>query len=86
MEGSFVLLTQQIKAVHKDLLAFETKTEQRFKTVDQRFDRLENKVDAMDVKIDGFAKALHGIVRDTVYEANRARQEALASTMRNGIE
>ena len=34
LEGSFGFLTQQVKAVHKDLLAFETKTEERFKKVD----------------------------------------------------
>jgi hypothetical protein len=37
LEGSFGFLTQQIKAVHKDLLAFQTKTE-------RRLDRLETGV------------------------------------------
>jgi hypothetical protein len=37
LEGSFGFLTQQIKAVHKDLLAFQTKTE-------LRLDRLETEV------------------------------------------
>jgi hypothetical protein len=37
IEGSFGFLTQQIKAVHKDLLAFQTKTE-------LRLDRLETEV------------------------------------------
>src|ERR1700686_3430102 len=30
LEGSFGFLSQQIKAVHKDLLAFQTRAEQRF--------------------------------------------------------
>lgn len=63
LEGSFGFLTEQVKSVHKDLLAFEEKTE-------QRFDRLENKVDALDrkidAKVDGLAKALPGIVRDAL--------------------
>ena len=70
IEGSFGFLTEQVKSVHKDLLAFEEKTE-------QRFDRLENKVDALDrkidAKVDGLARALPGIVIDAVREANRER-------------
>ena len=70
IEGSFGFLTEQVKSIHKDLLAFEEKTE-------QRFDRLENKVDALDrkidAKVDGLARALPGIVIDAVREANRER-------------
>jgi hypothetical protein len=77
LEGSFGFLTQQVRTVHKDLLAFEEKTEQRFKNVDRRFDRLEGKVDGLDrkidSKIDGLAKALPRIVGDAVREANRER-------------
>jgi predicted nuclease with TOPRIM domain len=65
IEGSFGFLTQQVKTVHKDLLAFQEKTE-------QRFDRLENKVDALDrkidTKVDGLAKSLPGIISDTMRE------------------
>ncbi len=84
LEGSFGFLTEQVKAVHKDLLDFEAKTEQRFVKVDERFDKvdkrfdnLEHKVDGLDrkidSKIDGLAKALPGIVGDAVREANRER-------------
>jgi predicted nucleic acid-binding Zn-ribbon protein len=68
LEGSFGFLTQQVKAVHKDLLGFEAKTEERFKKVDQRFDRL-------DGKVDGLIKALPGIVGDAVRGANRERDK-----------
>jgi predicted nuclease with TOPRIM domain len=65
IEGSFGFLTQQIQNVHKELLTFEEKTE-------QRFDRLESKVDALDrkidTKVDGLAKALPGIISDTMRE------------------
>ena len=65
IEGSFGFLTQQIQNVHKGLLTFEEKTE-------QRFDRLESKVDALDrkidTKIDGLAKSLPGIISDTMRE------------------
>ena len=65
IEGSFGFLTQQIQNVHKELLTFEEKTE-------QRFDRLESKVDALDrkidTKVDGLAKSLPGIISDTMRE------------------
>lgn len=79
LEGSFGFLTQQVKGVHKDLLVFEEKAEQRFQKVDERFDRLESKIDAIDRKIDhkidGLAKALPGIVGDAVRDANQGRDK-----------
>ncbi|MEA2876415.1 MAG: hypothetical protein QOF14_1611 [Hyphomicrobiales bacterium] len=86
IEGSFGFLTQQVKEVHKDLLEFEARTEQRFNTVDERFDqvdkrfdRLESKVDGLDRKIDskvdGLAKAMPGIVGDEVRQALREDRE-----------
>ena len=86
IEGSFGFLTRQISDVHKDLLAFEARTEQRFekvdqqfKGVDQRFDRLESKVDALDRKIDskvdGLAKALPQMIGDTMRDVMREERE-----------
>lgn len=86
IEGPFGFLTKQVQGVHKDLLAFQESTEQRFnqidnrfEQVDKRFDRLEHKVDGLDrkidTKIDGLAKALPGIVGDAVREANRERDK-----------
>jgi predicted nucleic acid-binding Zn-ribbon protein len=72
LEGSFGFLTQQVGAVHRDLLAFQEKTEQRFNEVDTRFDRLESKIDSLDrkidTKVDGLAAALPGIIGDTMRE------------------
>jgi hypothetical protein len=44
LEGWLGFLMQQINAVHKDLLAFQAKTEQRFANNDDRLDRLERGV------------------------------------------
>jgi predicted nuclease with TOPRIM domain len=77
LEGSFGFLNDQIKAVHRDLLTFQEKTEERFdqidtrfNRIDQRFDGLEGKVDSLDrkidVKVDGLARSLPGIVRDVL--------------------
>ena len=54
IEGSFGFLTEQVKGVHKDLLAFQAKTEQRFDEVDQRFDQVDTKLDKIDGKVDRF--------------------------------
>jgi predicted nuclease with TOPRIM domain len=65
IEGSFGFLTQQIQNVHKELLAFEEKTEQRFDRLDSKVDALDRKI---DTKIDDLAKSLPGIISDTMRE------------------
>jgi hypothetical protein len=78
-EGTFGFLAHQISDLHKDLLAFQEKTEQRFDKLDGRLDgvdgtldRLESKLDSVDrkidTKIDGLAKSLPGIISDTMRE------------------
>jgi hypothetical protein len=52
LEGSFGFPTQQTKAVHKDLLAFEEKTEDRFKHVDARFDKVDVQLDRVESRLD----------------------------------
>jgi hypothetical protein len=44
IEGSFGFLTQQVKSMHRDLLAFQTKTEQRFDQVDGKIDQVDRGV------------------------------------------
>jgi archaellum component FlaC len=52
VEGSFGFLTQQIKGVHQDLLAFQERTEQRFDRVDQSFDAIDGRLDKVDNRLD----------------------------------
>ena len=52
LEGSFGFLTQQVKAVHKDLLTFQEKTEQRFERTDARFDKVDGRLDKVDGRLD----------------------------------
>jgi predicted nucleic acid-binding Zn-ribbon protein len=72
IEGSFGFLTQQVQNVHKELLAFEEKTEQRFDRLEGKVDALDRKIDSVDrkidTKIDGLAKSLPGIISDTMRE------------------
>ena len=75
IEGSFGFLTQQIKTVHKDLLAFQERTEQRFDKIDGRFKKIDGRFDKVDGRLDVLDRGLRGlrsdlpkIVGDTVRE------------------
>jgi predicted nucleic acid-binding Zn-ribbon protein len=65
LEGSFGFLTRQVQTVHKDLLAFEAKTEDKLKEHDKRFDKIER-------DIQGLRDDLPKIVVDAVREVNAA--------------
>jgi tetrahydromethanopterin S-methyltransferase subunit G len=51
-EGTFGFLAYQISTFHKDLLAFQEKTEQRFDQIDTRFDRVDGRLDKIDSRLD----------------------------------
>ena len=63
LEGSFGFLTRQVQTVHKDLLAFEGKTEDKLKEHDKRFDKIEQ-------DIQGLRDDMPKIVGDALCEAN----------------
>jgi hypothetical protein len=67
IEGSFGSLTQRRKGAHKDLLAFQARTEQRFDKVDGRLDRLDKGL--RDLRAD-----MPGIVGSTMREVLRERR------------
>jgi tetrahydromethanopterin S-methyltransferase subunit G len=69
IEGSFGFLTQQIKGVHKDLLAFQAKTDQGFTKVDQRFDKVEGRLDRVEKEVRGLRTDMPGIVGAAMREA-----------------
>src|SRR5437016_8821540 len=80
IEGSFGFLTRQIKSVHKDLLTFQAKTEQRFEAVDQkfaavgaRFDKVDGRLDRLDTGIRKLREDMPGIVGDAMRTVSRAR-------------
>jgi hypothetical protein len=77
-EGSFGFLTRQIKGVHKDLLTFQARTEQRFDGIDGRFDRVngrlggvEGRLDRVESEVRGLRKDMPGIVGDAMRAALR---------------
>ena len=73
IEGSFGFLTQQIKGVHKDLLTFQAKTEQRFDAIDVRFDKVDSRLDRLDTGIRKLRDDMPGIVGDAVRTVIRPR-------------
>jgi len=52
LEGGFGFLTQQVRAVHLDLLNFQDQTNQRFDKVDGRFDKVDGRFDKVEGRLD----------------------------------
>ena len=80
IEGSFGFLTRQVKSVHKDLLAFQAITNQRFDKVDSRLDKVDGRLDRVDGRLDRVEKGVRtlredmpGIVGSAVRDALRER-------------
>jgi hypothetical protein len=57
MENSFVFLTQHMKAFHKDLLAFQARTDQRLAKLDGRLDMLERRIRALHEDMPAIVRA-----------------------------
>jgi chromosome segregation ATPase len=70
LEGSFGFLTRQVQTVHKDLLAFEAKTEDKLKEHDKRFDKIDGELDYLRRDVRGLRSDLPKIVGDAMREAN----------------
>jgi tetrahydromethanopterin S-methyltransferase subunit G len=51
-KGTFGFLAHQISTFHKDLLAFQERTEQRFDRIDAKFDRIDGRLDKIDSRLD----------------------------------
>src|SRR5262245_52676468 len=64
LEGSFGFLTQQVREVHKDLIAFQARTEQRFEKVDRRFDKVDGRLDRVDGRLDRVEKEVRTLRKD----------------------
>ena len=89
LEGSFGFLTDQVKGVHKDLLAFQEKTEQRFDRIDGRFeqvdgrlhkvdgrlDRIESRLDHIEISVKDLRHDMPGIVSDAMREVLHERDK-----------
>jgi septation ring formation regulator EzrA len=68
LEGSFGFLTRQIKGVHRDLLAFQTRTEQFQARTEQRFDKVDGRLDRVEKDVRALRQYMPGIVSSAVRE------------------
>ena len=73
-KGTFGFLVHQISTFHKDLLAFQERTEQRFDQIDAKFDRMDGKFDKIDGRLDH--------VDSNVRELRTDLPKIIADTMR----
>jgi hypothetical protein len=87
IEGSFGFLTQQIKGVHKDLLAFQARTEEKLREINGRFDKVDRRFDKVDGRLDHLEKGLGslrsdmpGIVAGAMREVQREQRRKSPKT------
>ena len=64
LEGAFTFLTQQVRAVHADLLGFRTAMEERFDRVEQRLDGMERRIGGVEQRLGGVEHELGSLRRD----------------------
>ena len=74
-EGSFGFLTRQVQGVHKDLLRFEEKTDNKLQTIDGKLREHDGRFDRLDQDLKGLRTDLPKIVGDTMREVNREERE-----------
>jgi|HubBroStandDraft_6_1064221.scaffolds.fasta_scaffold410546_2 hypothetical protein len=63
-KGTFGFLVHQISTFHKDLLAFQEKTKQRFDRIDAKFDRIDSRSDKIDGRLDHIDRNVHELSTD----------------------
>jgi predicted nucleic acid-binding Zn-ribbon protein len=73
LEGSFGFLTRQIKGVHKDLLAFQARTEQRFDKNEKELRALRGEFGTLREEFGGLRDDMPGIVGTALREVLRER-------------
>ena len=82
LEGSFAFLMEQVKGVHRSLLAFQESAEARFDGVEGRLDRVEGRLDGVESEVAGARQdvrglrdALPAIVGDAMREVMRESRD-----------
>ena len=78
LEGSFGFLTQQIKGVHKDLLAFQAITKHRFDKVEGRLDKVEGRLGGVEGRLDRVEKGVRTLREDMPAIVGSAVRDGLA--------
>jgi hypothetical protein len=81
-EGTFGFLAHQISTFHKDLLAFQEKTEQRFDQIDAKFDRMDGRFDKIDSRLDHVDRGVRELRTDIRKIVGDTMREVLAEQSR----
>jgi predicted RNase H-like nuclease (RuvC/YqgF family) len=81
-EGTFGFLAHQISTFHKDLLAFQKKTEQRFDQIDARFDRMDGRLDKIESRLDHNDRNVRDLRTDMRKIVGDTMREVLADQSR----
>ncbi|MDP2621321.1 MAG: hypothetical protein Q8P46_14305 [Hyphomicrobiales bacterium] len=71
LEGSFGFLTEQVKGVHRDLLGFRERTEQRFDQVEAEIREVREETRQIRQETRQLRDDMPGIVGDAVREVLR---------------
>jgi hypothetical protein len=74
--SSFGSLTQTISAFHRDLLAFQARTEERFDRMYHRLDSADGRFDRIEKRIRNLRRNLPGIVIRAMREGLRERRKS----------
>jgi tetrahydromethanopterin S-methyltransferase subunit G len=80
LEGSFGFLAEQIKGVHRSLLGFQERTEERFDGIDGRLDGIDGRLD----KVEGEVRAVKTDVRALRKDMPKIVGDAIREVMRPG--
>src|SRR5438874_252696 len=75
IEGSFEFLTHQIKSVHKDMLAFQTRTEQKFEELGGHLGRVDGRLDRLEKGVRSLHDDMPGILGRAMREVQRERSQ-----------
>ena len=81
-EGTFGFLAHQISTLHKDLLAFQEKTEQRFDRIDARFHGMDGRFDKIDSRLDHIDRNVRELRTDMRKIVGDTMREVLAEQSR----
>jgi hypothetical protein len=84
-KGTFGFLAHQISIFHKDLLAFQAKTEQRCDRIDARFDGMDGRLDKIDGRLDPTDRNVRELRTDMRKIVGDTVREVLAERLRKKL-
>jgi hypothetical protein len=75
LEGPYGFSIQPLRGVHRDLLAFQARTEERFQQVGKRFDTVEARLNRLEREGRSLRADLPKVVSNAMPEVLRERRE-----------